>query len=529
MAVFNNGRITASVTPPQGFTGSYRYTLYKYDQSIGDWAVVIGAEEGDEGFTGTFINPIIKVEPTHVFGNPGTSDENIEGDPDSWVGLVPGNYKVRVEAIGTDCVVETTSTVGTQDPGDPEFTCADTSITIPNGTVGDTVTATATNGVVGIITPSEYQNGTQSYDVEITVPAGYSNVGSIVTCTASATGSVALSPFTCANTSITIANGTAGDTIPTSAVTATGVSNIIAVYAAGITTPATYFDGTQAVDVVFEVPAGYSNTGDSFTCSANATGTPALTEFTCTDANFQVADGTTNQDVVATVAAGTLNSVSPAQYVEGSATYTANITVPATGYSNSGATLTTCTDIAVGTTVTGDNIIYYFHGFDDVNQEPWATESGTFEFADQGFCEPNGDYYLANSIGGGQGDLNSTPRTLDDIMAHLIDNVTVGNYSMISEDTGGNIVAAGNPNATVLNFPATPGVDAQYYFAVPQSLTAINYTSSGTVNLTNQPDGTSALPGQAADRKAFSYGGSDYWLYRMSTASQGQNYLGFNS
>jgi hypothetical protein len=78
----------------------------------------------------------------------------------------------------------------------------------------------------------------------------------------------------------------------------------------------------------------------------------SLPVFTCTDAGFAVADGTTGNTIGintdATVSAGTLNSVSPTTYQSGSATYTANITIPA-GYQNAGGTITTCTDTATGT------------------------------------------------------------------------------------------------------------------------------------------------------------------------------------
>lgn len=415
MAVFNNGSITASVTPPQGFTGSYRYTLYKYDQSIGDWAIVIGAEEGDAGFTGTFINPTITTTTTHVFGNPGGSEENIEGDQNSWVGLVPGNYKVRVEAIGTECVVETTSTVGTQDPGDPEFTCADTSITIPNGTVGDTVTATATNGVVGTITPSEYQNGTQSYSVEITVPAGYSNVGSTLTCTASATG------------------------------------------------------------------------------------TPALTEFTCTDANFQVADGTTGQDVDATVAAGTLNSVSPAQYVEGSTTYTANITVPA-GYSNAGATLTTCTDTATGTSGGGggtNDSIYLLHASDATGELPGVYDitTATNYYIDANFNQDSDLSVAMSYVFDNQGS-----QYVPDLVE--IPNITAINSTQI-------------PDGTV-NFPATSnGQPALFYMIVNQNIT----TDLTSVQAFADP--ANGTPVAFSTRKAFSWNGADWWIYNTGANDVG--------
>ena len=524
MAVFNNGSITATVTPPQGYSGSYSYELFKYDN--GSWVTVTAAAEGYNA--GLFINPISTSATTYTFGNPDGFDDNIEGSG-TWRGLKPAQYKVVVTTLtGLTCEVEGTATVGSDDPTDPCYgfnisasVDSDTAITVT--VVGGTASFIWTLNGSGA---AAFDNLDGTFTFNNLTPSTFYTIGVVDanSCTDSVTATTtgtADPEFTCTDANFQVTDGTTGQDVV--ATVAAGTLNSVS--------PAQYVDGSATYTANITVPAtGYSNSGATLTtCTDTATGSTTLPEFTCTNANFQVTDGTTGQDVVATVAAGTLNSVSPAQYVDGSATYTANITVPATGYSNSGATLTTCTDTATGTSGGGNNIIYYFHGFDDLNQEPWATESGTFDFADQGFCEPNGDYYLANTIGGGQSNFNATPRTLDDVMAHLINNVTVGNYSIITEDTGGSIIAAGNAGATVLNFPATPGVDAQYYFAVPQSLTSTNYTSSGSVNLTNQPDGTSALAGQAADRKAFSYDGADYWLYRMSTASQGQNYLGFNS
>lgn len=78
----------------------------------------------------------------------------------------------------------------------------------------------------------------------------------------------------------------------------------------------------------------------------------SLPVFTCSNAGFAVSDGTTGDTISintdATVNAGTLNSVSPTAYQSGSATYTANITIPA-GYQNAGGTITTCSDTATGT------------------------------------------------------------------------------------------------------------------------------------------------------------------------------------
>ena len=450
MAVFNNGSITATVTPPQGYTGDYSYELFIYENN--NWLSV--NNDTNEGFTGSFVNPITKSDTTHTFGNtdefgnPGGFNDNVEGS-DTWVGLRPGQYKVIVTALTGSCPpVESTATVGTDNVTnpDPEFTCPLANFQVADGTTDDPVSATVDLGTLVSVSPATYQEGSATYTATITIPAGYQN---------------------------------AGDTL---------------------TTP----------------------------CTDTATGTTTLPTFDCPLANFQVADGTTDDPVSATVDLGTLVSVSPATYQEGSATYTATITIPA-GYQNAGDTLTTpCTDTATGTTTPVSNLIYYFHGFDDDAQEPWATESGGFGLVP--FTDATADYYLANTIGGGQSDLNSTPVSLDAVMSHLITNVTVGNYSMLNLDAASGIIFAGQPSATVLNFPAvTTGFDAQYYFAVPQSLTTTNYTIPGTCNLTNQSDGTSALPGKAQDRKEFTYDGITYWLYRMSTPSQGQSYLGFNS
>ena len=71
--------------------------------------------------------------------------------------------------------------------------------------------------------------------------------------------------------------------------------------------------------------------------------------FECTDANFQVNDGETGEAVSATVDLGTLISVDPTNYVEGSATYTATIEIPV-GYQDAGTNITSCSNTATGTT-----------------------------------------------------------------------------------------------------------------------------------------------------------------------------------
>jgi hypothetical protein len=198
MASFNNGSITASVNSlfAANYTGTYTYELLKYN---GSTYLRVERATDEYEYSLAFQNPVITTSPSYTFGNPGGFEDNVEGS-ESWVGLHPGTYKVKITANAVSCPpVEDTIVVGQQD----------------------------------------------------VVPT-----------------------FECGDTTITIANGIEGDAIPTSAVTATGVSNIIAVYETGTTTPATYINGTAEVDVVFEVPGGYSNTGDSFTCDGiSATGT----------------------------------------------------------------------------------------------------------------------------------------------------------------------------------------------------------------------------------------------------------------
>ena len=75
----------------------------------------------------------------------------------------------------------------------PEFECAYSGLSIPDGATGDTVTATTTEGIVGTITPSTYQSGLTTYSVQVTAPNGYTNAGTILLCSTTATGTAPLS------------------------------------------------------------------------------------------------------------------------------------------------------------------------------------------------------------------------------------------------------------------------------------------------------------------------------------------------
>jgi len=90
-------------------------------------------------------------------------------------------------------------------------------------------------------------------------------------------------------------------------------------------------------------------TTDSFTIDqAGVAQTTQAPEFTCSDANVNINNGSVGATVTATLALGTVASISPSTYVLGNQSYTVNVTVPG-GYSNSGSNLA-CQTSATGTT-----------------------------------------------------------------------------------------------------------------------------------------------------------------------------------
>ena len=96
-------------------------------------------------------------------------------------------------------------------------------------------------------------------------------------------------------------------------------------------------------------------TADTNSITADNGVAGSLTTFACSDAGFTIQDGTTGDTISlvndASVTQGTLVSITPSTYQSGLTTYTASITVPA-GYTNSGSTLSNCTNTATGSAVT---------------------------------------------------------------------------------------------------------------------------------------------------------------------------------
>lgn len=229
------------------------------------------------------------------------------------------------------------------------FTCLEAGFSVRNGITGDNIVigsdATVLEGTLNSVFPTTYQSGETTYYANITAPAGYDNEGEIlVFCNNNAVGSTSLTEGTCTQAAFSVADGTTGS--PVSASTQNG-------FILNSVSPSTYQLGTTTYTANITVPTGYYNAGEVLTtCTDTATGSDVSTpqEFTCSEANFTVSDGTVGSTILIGTKAtsnGILNSVSPSTYQSGSATYTANITVPS-GYTNSGAVLTTCTDTAIG-------------------------------------------------------------------------------------------------------------------------------------------------------------------------------------
>jgi hypothetical protein len=118
-------------------------------------------------------------------------------------------------------------------------------------------------------------------------------------------------------------------------------------------------NGLTGTDTMRVDAFGGSNCcGTSTQFNMVVTAQPTPPTFTCNDAQFNVIDGTTGQNITfgaptsdATVQAGTLTAVSPNVYQSGLATYTATITIPS-GYQNAGGSITTCTNTATGSAAT---------------------------------------------------------------------------------------------------------------------------------------------------------------------------------
>lgn len=248
-------------------------------------------------------------------------------------------------------------------PPEPNlFTCAEAAFHIVNGITGDNIVigtdATVQEGTLTYVFPTTYQSGETTYYASIVAPEGYDNAGETITlCTDNAIGSEAPLEATCSDAGFSVADGTTGQTV--SASTQNG-------FILNSVSPSTYQSGTNTYTANITVPSGYPNAGATLTtCTDTATGSSVTVpvdpedpqgptteepdiEFTCSEANFRVSNGTVGTTILIgsdATSNGALISVSPSTYQSGTATYTGTIQIPS-GYTNSGTI--TCADTAIG-------------------------------------------------------------------------------------------------------------------------------------------------------------------------------------
>lgn len=168
----------------------------------------------------------------------------------------------------------------------------------------------------------------------------------------------------------------------------------------------------------------------------------------------------------------------------------------------------TCTENATAIVPSQANQTwYYFHGWSDLTAVPFAGDLTT-----------SSTYYLDDGTGG------TIAANLDQVMTELIDNepgdYTMQNFEMLYPITDNN-------NQTILNFPATT-IGGYYYIAIPNNAA---FPEDLTVDQLMQWPSSSTGGGTvvaAFERKAFTYNGEDYWLYRLpGTGSTAQRYVAF--
>jgi len=237
----------------------------------------------------------------------------------------------------------------------PTFTCSNVTLSNFAVTQGGVITApTANVGTISSITYTSSNsnnnysivntNTTRSASVIITIPSGYFNTGSTVTCTT--TSSQASTPtFSCIDVSF---SGFAISTLGIITLPSLNTGSIAS------SSPSSYnlvnTGTTQTLNVGVTVPANYYNTGSSVACTTTATQAAADT-FACSDVTISgfAVNPQTGVVTAPTINVGTLVSVSPAagysySTVTTNTTRTATLTITApANYYNTGANISCST------------------------------------------------------------------------------------------------------------------------------------------------------------------------------------------
>ena len=115
--------------------------------------------------------------------------------PNGWGSIYPFNAEgSTVKASST--LFSSDSTQLTSDngvaSGSVAFTCSDTVFSVSTGVVGQTVNGSVSVGVLQSVSPTTYQSGSNTYTGTISTPSGYTNTGSNISCTTTATGNSGL-------------------------------------------------------------------------------------------------------------------------------------------------------------------------------------------------------------------------------------------------------------------------------------------------------------------------------------------------
>ena len=264
----------------------------------------------------------------------------------------------------------------------PVFGCSDAGFTMPNGSAGSSTSGqgSVSEGTITAISPSTYTTGGDTYTATITAPSGYSNAGSSITCTASATGTTTppttptpttppttptpLPDYDCSTNGAGWVNASWNSS--TGAISVTGAAGTTTVHSFSPTSAAA---GNGVVSVTFTFSSSdsqYGNTGTQYTCTnlvtvdTGTTPAPTLPEFSCSIANPVISQGTVGDAVVVSVDEGSVASVSPSVYTEGTNNYTVVVTIPSSGYQNGGGTKTCYNIQGTGVTTTTPDPYYYY-------------------------------------------------------------------------------------------------------------------------------------------------------------------------
>jgi len=185
--------------------------------------------------------------------------------------------------------------------------------------------------------------------------------------------------------------------------------------------------------------------------------------------------------------------------------------LPANTYTitlSAGEGIVICTETATAVVPSQANQTwYYFHGWSELTEVPFA-----------GDLTNSNTYYLNDGTGG------YIAANLDQVMTELINNEP-GDYTMQTFEMLYPITD--NNNQTILNFPATT-IGGYYYIAIPDNAAfPEDLTFDQLMQWPSSATGGGTVV-SAFERKAFTYNGEDYWLYRLpGTGSTAQRYVAF--